>query len=136
MLSKGGISAAWIELVDLYLHDQAWRAAQIEFMRSGEYINASSQIGWTGSVEASQLFPKGTAREYARMLAKIASGQFISLEVSTLIQKKLENAPSDWPLRLVFYRRFGGKDGVTAGVLNLASYAVPKYGPMAGRVAL
>jgi len=33
----------------------------------------------------------------------------------------------------LFYRRFGAKDGVTAGVLSLASYAVPKYGPMAGR---
>jgi D-alanyl-D-alanine carboxypeptidase len=120
-------------LVNLYLHDPNWRAAQIEFMRSGEYINAASQLGWTGQVEASQLLPKGTAREYARLMAKIASGQLISPEVSVLMQKKLESGPSDWPLRLLFYQRFGAKDGLTAGVLNLVSYAVPEYGPMAGR---
>ncbi len=136
-ISKGDFS--YLErLMNLYLHDQDWRAAQIEFMQSGEYLNAAGQIGWDGQVEASQLLPKGTAREYASLMAKIASGKLISPQVSALIQKKLESVPSDWPLRLLFFRRFGAKDGVTAGVLNLVSYAFPKQGSLArkGRVVV
>jgi hypothetical protein len=120
-------------LMDLYLHDRNWRTAQIEFMQSGEFSDVVGQMAWAEQVEASQLLPKGTAREYARFMAKIASGQFISSEVSALMQQKLESVPSDWPLRLLFYDRFGAKDGVTAGVLTLASYAVPKVGSLAGR---
>ncbi|MEW5868709.1 MAG: serine hydrolase [Chloroflexota bacterium] len=120
-------------LMDLYLHDQSWRAAQIAFMQSEEFVAAAGQIGWEGQAAASQLFPKGTAREYARLMAKIASGQFISPEVSARMQQKLESVPSDWPLRLLFHRRYGAKDGVTAGVLALASYAVPKNGLLAGQ---
>ncbi len=136
-ISRGDFS--YLErLMNLYLHDQDWRAAQIEFMQSGEYLNAAGRIGWDGQVEASQLLPKGTAREYASLMARIASGKLISPQVSALIRKKLESVPSDWPLRLLFFRRFGAKDGVTAGVLNLVSYAFPKQGSLArkGRVVV
>ena len=120
-------------LMDLYLYNPGWRAAQIAFMQSDEFLNVAGQMGWAGQMAASQLFPKGTGREYARLMAKIASNQFISPDVSVRIQQKLERVPSDWPLRLLFHRRYGAKDGVTAGVLTLASYAVPKYGRLAGR---
>jgi D-alanyl-D-alanine carboxypeptidase len=120
-------------LIDLYTQDPQWRNAQIEFMRSGEYIRAATEIGWKGQVEASALFPKGTAREYARLMAKIASQQFISPEVSTLAQEKLESVPSEWPLRLLYFQRYGSKNGLTAGVMNLASYGFPKFGPLAGK---
>jgi D-alanyl-D-alanine carboxypeptidase len=120
-------------LTDSYLHNQDWRSAQLEYLRTGEYIRAANQLGWSGQVEASQLLPRGTAREYARLMAKTASGQLISAQVSSLIQEKLETIPSDQPLRLLFYKRYGSKDGVTAGVYNLASYSVPKMGSMTGR---
>ena len=119
--------------MDLYLYNPGWRAAQIAFMQSDEFLNIAGQMGWAGQMAASQLFPKGTGREYARLMAKIASNQFISPDVIVRIQQKLERVPSDWPLRLLFHRRYGAKDGVTAGVLTLASYAVPKYGRLAGR---
>jgi hypothetical protein len=102
-------------------------------MRSGEYIKAAGQLGWDGQVEASHLFPRGTAREYASLMAKIASGQFISAQVSGMMQKKLESTPSEWPLRRLFFQRFGAKSGVTAGVLNLASYAFTKQGSKVGQ---
>ncbi len=120
-------------LARLYLRDQSWRAAQIAFMQSDEFIASAGQMGWEGQSAASQLFPKGTAREYAQLMAKIASGQFISPQVSLRIQQKLESVPTDWPLRLLFHRRYGAKDGVTAGVLSLSSYAVPKFGPLTGQ---
>jgi hypothetical protein len=107
-------------------------------MRSDQYITAASQLGWKGQVEASHLFPKGMAREYAELMARIASGQFISPEVSRRMQAKLESVPSEWPLRTVFFQRFGAKSGVTAGVLNLASYAFTRQGSRArqGRVVV
>jgi D-alanyl-D-alanine carboxypeptidase len=120
-------------LADLYLHDPKWRAAQIAFMQSDAFTNAANQMGWEGQVAASQLFPKGTAREYAGLMAQIASGQFISPAVSARIQQKLENIPDEQPMRWLFHQRYGAKGGLTAGVLNLVSYAVPKSGPLAGQ---
>ncbi|PKO00453.1 MAG: hypothetical protein CVU42_04605 [Chloroflexi bacterium HGW-Chloroflexi-4] len=119
-------------LVDLYLNDSEWRARQIDYMRSDQYINAANELGWQGQVEAGQLFPKGTAREYAQLMASIANGRLISLEVSTQIQSKLESIPTDWPLRAFFFHRYGSKDGLTAGLINLASYGIPKNGPLSG----
>jgi hypothetical protein len=66
-------------------------------------------------------------------MAKIASGQFISKNVSELMQQKLESIPDDWPMRLLYCHRFGDKDGLTAGLINLVSYSVPKSGPLAGK---
>lgn len=121
------------QLENLYLNDPTWRTKQIEFMRSGEYIEAANQLGWDGQVEAGYLFPKGTAREYAALMARIASGKFISPEVSANMQQKLESTPSEWLVRLIYCHRFGAKDGLTAGVINLVSYCEPKSGPLAGQ---
>lgn len=123
-------------LVNLYLNDSDWRAKQIEFMQSDRYINAANELGWAGQVEAGQFFPKGTAREYAQLMAKVASEQLISDKVSSLMQEKLETIPADWPLRTFFYRRYGSKDGLTAGLINLASYGVPKNGSLAGETRI
>jgi D-alanyl-D-alanine carboxypeptidase len=120
-------------LADHYLHDPAWRAAQLAFMKSPAFTESASQMGWNGQVSASQLFPKGKAREYAHLMAQIASGQFISPAVSARIQQKLETSPADDPMRLLFHHRYGAKDGVTAGVLTLVSYAAPKSGALAGK---
>ncbi len=124
------------QLVDLYLNDSNWRASQIEYMRSDAYITAANALGWEGQVEAGQLFPRGAVREYAQLMAKVASGKMISQEVSSLMQNKLETIPADWPLRLFFFRRYGSKDGLTAGLINLASYGVPKNGPMARKTRI
>jgi hypothetical protein len=66
-------------------------------------------------------------------MVQIASGQLISPAVSARVQQKLESTPADDPMRLLFHRRYGAKDGVTAGVLTLVSYAIPKSGPLAGQ---
>jgi len=120
-------------LANLYIHDTAWRSAQLTYMKSQAFRDAAGQMGWNGQVESSQLFPKGTAREYAHLLALVASDRFISPAVSARIRQKLETSPADDPMRLLFHKRYGAKDGVTAGVLNLVSYAIPKSGPQAGQ---
>ncbi len=130
---ENGNFATLERLADLYLNDLNWRAAQIAFMKSDAFVAAAGEMGWDGQVESSRLFPQGTAREYAHMMAQIAGGQLISPAVSARIQQKLESAPGDDPMRLLFHRRYGAKDGVTAGVLTLVSYAVPKRGTLAGQ---
>ncbi|MBN2005760.1 MAG: serine hydrolase [Anaerolineae bacterium] len=121
------------KLADLYLHDSGWRAAQIAYMKSEAFTAAAAEMGWDGQVASSLLLPKGTAREYAHLMAQIAGGQLISPAVSARIQQKLESTPADDPMRLLFHRRYGAKDGVTGGVLTLVSYAIPKKGPLAGQ---
>lgn len=121
-------------MVDLYLGDEDWRTAQIEFMTSlAENQNLNAQEMWAYQVKASQLLPKGTAKDYARLMGLIANGKLISSETSALMQQKLETIPADWPMRLLFHHRFGAKDGATAGVVALASYAVPKHGDLVGQ---
>lgn len=120
-------------LMALYLHDEAWRQAQIEFVTNLSNMEMVDSEVWEFQTAAAQLLPKGTAQDYAQMMAQIGSGHFISPQVSDIIQQKLETVPSDWLLRALYYDRFGAKDGVTAGVLATASYAVPKRSRLQGQ---
>jgi D-alanyl-D-alanine carboxypeptidase len=120
-------------LTDLYLNDPEWRSSQIAFMTAPHANTTGSADRWAYPSNAGRLFPKGTAREYARLMAQIASGRFISAEISEIMQQELETLASDAPLRLLFFDRFGAKDGVTAGVLTLAAYALPRRGDLRGR---
>ena len=130
---ESGDSGDIERLMALYLHDEAWRKAQIEFVTNLSSMEMVGSEVWEYQTAAAQLLPKGTAREYAQMMAQIGSGQFISPQVSAIMQQKLETVPSDWPLRVLYYDRFGAKDGVTAGVLAAASYAVPKRSSLQGQ---
>lgn len=120
-------------LTDMYLNDPEWRQAQIEFTQSIDENTFAGLDVWAYQTEASLLLPQGTAREYAQMMARIAGGSLISTEVSQILQQMLESVPSDWPLRALYFDRFGAKDGVTAGVLTLAAYALPKRGPLSNQ---
>lgn len=114
-------------LIDLYLHNETWRRDQIDYLSGVEPVSADLGAYHTA---AAQLLPQGTAREYARMMAQIGSGRFISPQVSAIMQQKMESVPSDWPLRALYFERFAAKDGMTAGVLAVASYAAPKWGSL------
>lgn len=120
-------------LIDLYTNDASWRQAQLDFTGSLTSQTILGEAMWAFQETAVQLMPKGTAREYAQMMAKVGSGRFISTEVSALMLQKMETVPSDWPLRRLYFDRFAAKDGTTAGVLALAAYAVPKRGALRGK---
>ena len=120
-------------LIDLYQNDASWRQAQLDFIVNlGSQTIAGDEM-WTYQETAVQLMPQGTARDYAQMMAQIGSGQFISADVSALMQQKMATVASDWPLRLLYFDRFAAKDGVTAGVLSVAAYAIPKRGNLRGQ---
>ena len=131
---SSGETAYLDELGEAYLNDSAWRSAQIQYLASDQEASNESMIeAWTYQREASQLFPAGTAREYAHIMARVASGTFLSQEASSIMSQILETAPSDWPLRRFFFHTYGAKDGVAPGVLTLATYAVPRRGELAGQ---
>lgn len=114
-------------LIDLYLHDETWRQAQIDFVTNASNVQTASADAWAYQTTAAHLLAKGTARGYAQMMAQIGSGTFISQQVSDIMRQKLESVPSDGVLRALYFDRFGAKDGMTAGVISVASYAEPKW---------
>jgi hypothetical protein len=121
-------------LAERYLNDPEWRAGQIASLTSAATsAGVDAEEMWGFQVQGSHLLPAGTAQEYARMMALIASGKLISPAASAIMRQVLEKAPADGPLRLLFYDRYGAKDGMTAGIVTIASYAVPKRGPLAGQ---
>ncbi len=73
----------------------------------------------------------GTAEDYAGIMAGVASGDFISPEVSGIMRGYLDY-PMEKKENREKYRNLGGKGGSLAGVLNQATYAVPKEGDYAG----
>jgi hypothetical protein len=122
------------ELIESYIHDPSWRSAQVQYLASDQEADTESLLeAWEFQREASQLLPTGTTREYARVMAQAASGTFLSQETSAIMQQILETAPSNRPLEWLFYNTYGEKDGVVAGVLTLATYAVPKRGELEGQ---
>ncbi|MCB0011711.1 MAG: serine hydrolase [Anaerolineales bacterium] len=130
-----GNTAQLDSLVDHYLHDAAWRTAQIAFMTTeNSAVTLPEEQVWAYQVLASELFPRGTARDYAGFMARVSQGKLLSEAASAIMQSHLETVPSDFPLRLLYFDPVGAKDGVTAGVLALASYAVPKRGDAAGQM--
>lgn len=74
---------------------------------------------------------KGTAEDYARIMAGVSAGEFISPEASEVMRRHLE-----WPMRERSneekYRTFGAKGGSLSGVLNQAMYAAPRDGGFSG----
>ncbi|MCB0034096.1 MAG: hypothetical protein KDE51_08760, partial [Anaerolineales bacterium] len=78
--------------------------------------------------------PAASARAYAAMMGQIATGNFISADVSAVMRRYLE-----WPLvefesNREQFSAFGSKGGSLAGVLTEASYLVPKTGDFADQV--
>lgn len=117
-----GLQAAWMGSAD-------WRAGQIAALTGGQIQpGLLEQAEWV-----SRLFPRGTAREYAGLVAAILGGKVVSPETSQQMQALLEGVPGDEPLRMLFFDRWGAKSGVAPGVLTVAAYATPKRGPLAGK---
>lgn len=77
--------------------------------------------------------PRGTARDYARILAGVVSGTFLDAKTSEIMRRHLE-----WPARANprvadAFDPIGSKGGSLVGVLNTAMYFRPTAGPAAGQ---
>ena len=105
-----------------------WRSAEFAWLLAG----GSRSTLWSEAKLADALAPRGTARDYARMLAGVVTGTFISPAVSQLMREVLEWPMADAGVAEVF-EALGAKGGSLSGVLTDATYAVPRVGDFAAR---
>ena len=101
----------------------------------GEVERCSGSIGgshrnWLHAYH--DLTPKGTARDYARIMAEVVKGEFVSSEVSEIMRSHLEWSMQNSATREQF-RSLGLKGGSLPGILTYAWYLVPKTGDFAGQ---
>jgi len=75
------------------------------------------------------LFPKGTVRDYARIMAGVATGTFLSPEISALMKRHLLRT---FPAPGLFLE-WGEKGGTLAGVETEAAWYVPATGGFSGK---
>ncbi|HET9226862.1 MAG TPA: serine hydrolase [Thermoanaerobaculia bacterium] len=105
--------------------DESWREAELLWrQRNGATYKTEAQA-------AQSLFPKGTARDYARILSGVLRGTFLSPEVSEVMRWHL-GWPMEIPGNAETFLNFGDKGGALAGALTEAMYFTPKRGDFGG----
>jgi hypothetical protein len=119
--------AAEVERLTAAYQDEAWRTAELRWRDHRAVTNIVFE-----EAAGRHLMPKGTANDYARMMAGVVTGTFISPQVSATMRRHLE-----WPLEQAVQREhfdsFGTKGGSVAGVLTTASFYIPKTRDFAGQ---
>lgn len=123
-MSPKAYTAELRRLRDRYL-DENWREAELLWRK--QYGSAYKQ-----QAEAAQaLFPKGTARDYARVMAGVLRGSLLSPGAVEVMRSHL-----GWALGIPgnaeTFQNFGDKGGSLAGVLTEAMYFTPKRGDFGG----
>lgn len=123
-MSPKAYAAEVRRLRDRYL-DESWREAEILWQQR----NASSYKLQAQAAQA--LFPKGTARDYARIMAQVLEGSFLSPEVSAVMRWHL-GWPMEIPGNAETFLNFADKGGALAGALTEAMYFTPRRGDFGG----
>jgi D-alanyl-D-alanine carboxypeptidase len=123
-MSPKAYAAEVRRLQNRYL-DESWREAELLWReKNGSPYKIEAQA-------AQALFPKGTARDYARVMAGVLHGSFLSPEVSQVMRWHL-GWPMEIPGNAETFLNFGDKGGALAGVLTEAMYFTPKRGDFGG----
>lgn len=120
--------AADVARLQTAFQDPLWRDAELTWRLAGE---TGSTI-WNELAPVGSLAPRGTAGDYARIMARVVTRTLISPAVSEVMQRHLE-WPMQWPGMDETFTALGTKGGSLAGVLTEATYAIPKVGDFAGR---
>ena len=126
-----GVFLSWAETVDEPLADAAWSLAD-RLRREPEFRTARQDNPVTSEVtvrEQARLsvarFPRGTARDYAGLMARVERGELVSDAASATMREFLEWPMENEPVRREF-ASYGTKGGSLAGVLTEAAYAQPR----------
>jgi hypothetical protein len=109
-------------------HDPEWRMAELHWRLAGH----DPSTLWSEARIADALAPRGTARDYARVMAGVVSGTFISPEVSSVMRDVLAWPMAEPAFQEVF-ETFGTKGGTLSRVLTGATFAVSEVGDFTGR---
>lgn len=126
-MTAGAYDAEVARLAELYQRPNLW-AAELAWRAEG---GAEESI-WNEIRAVHGLSCKGTARDYATVMARVVTGTLLSPEACTVMRRHLE-----WPMQLPgmdgVFSVMGNKSGSLLGVLTSASYFVPKIGDFPGR---
>lgn len=123
-LSDAAYEAKMRRLATAY-QEEAWREEELRW-RFGDNLRVNYQ--WE-SRAAGELAPRGTARDYARIMAGVVTGTFLSPEISAVMRPHLERDL----LGSTDFESIGFKGGTFAGVLTEAAWFVPREGDFAGK---
>lgn len=111
-------------LAERYIHS-AWGQAERDWRRSASLPDLTYQAFATA-----ELAPRGSAADYARIMAGIASNSFISPEVSQRMRSYL-----NWPMQFAGnqarFSEFAAKGGSLPGLITEAFYVIPQAGDFA-----
>ncbi len=140
-LPLSGVFLSWAEAVDEPLVDTAW-ALSDRLRGDPEFRTVRQENPITGEVtlrEQARLgvvhSPRGTARDYARLMERVQRGDLVSAAASATMREFLEWPMENEPIRRQF-TSFGTKGGSLTGVLTEAAYAVPRDAASGGVAAL
>src|SRR6185436_6884291 len=101
-----------LELEALYL-DPAWKLAELTWWLEEAPQPSYGLVARTADL----LFPKGSANSYARIMAGVAAGTFLSPQISSIMRPHLE-WPMDDPQIRELFSSFGTKGGDLNGVVT------------------
>ncbi len=116
------------------LSREAFRAQAISLTPApGSRPTATPLPGPADQARLSDAFTvRGTARDYAGVMARVMTGTFLNTDVSAIMARHLE-----WPLDgadvKASFERLGAKGGSLPGIYTNNFYLLPKVGPAAGQ---
>ncbi len=137
-LPISGIFLSWSAAGNDSLADAAWGLAErlrddpeFRTARQNDPVVNRITIREQARMSSTRL-PKGTARDYTDLMARVLRGELTSSVVSATMRGFLE-----WPMEKEPVRRaFGGKSGNLPGVLTEVIYAVPRDATSGGVATL
>lgn len=121
--------AAHVRRLTAAYQDPEWRMAELLWRLEGgpnDNLQRQAQAG-----EA--LFPRGTARDYTRLLAGVITGTLFSEEASAIMRRHLEWPLEAFPELRENFESFGNKGGSLASVATDAYFFIARTGDFAGR---
>ena len=139
-LPISGVLLSWCATVDDPSTNGAWDLA--ERLRNDPEFRTARQDNPVGNrftlreqARLSTRLPRGTARDYTGLMARILRGESTSSVPSTTMRRFLEWPMENEPIRRAF-SVFGAKSGSLPGVLTEVIYAVPHDAASGGVAAL
>ena len=132
--SRADIIAEANRLAEAY-QSPAWREAEL-LWRLANQNELGNYAGY--ALMANTISPKGTAADFAQIMAEVLTGRFLSPQTSALMRTILE-WPMDFADQIPFFAvrdrlaTWGEKGGTLNGLQTQANYFIPKTGPFAGK---
>jgi D-alanyl-D-alanine carboxypeptidase len=116
--------AAQVDRLTAAFGKPRWRQAELEFQLATQDV-----FSYELEAAVANVFTGGTVRDYARVMAGVATSTFLSPEISALMGRHLEvHLPNE-----NLFLSWGTKGGALAGVLTEANHYVPANGGFAGK---